>query len=270
MRLTVTEVTQSKTMFPTLFISHGSPALCVIEHQTADFIKNLPLMFDTPQYIIIVSAHWVTRELKILSNVNPSLIYDFYGFPQALYNKTYAAKNDSAMVDNIINVLQDNGIQITKDAQREGYDHGVWSPLSLMYEKADIPIIQLSLPLTLDTNELINIGKALQVFRKNSLIIGSGSMTHNLQDSIWQIDAPIKHYAKNFRDWMVEKLEMAEIDALKNFIKLAPDAAKNHPTLEHILPLFVSLGASKNNVGKSLNDTYMYGNQSMDTILFKE
>jgi 4,5-DOPA dioxygenase extradiol len=270
MRLIVTEVTQNKPMFPTLFISHGSPALCMMEHQTADFIKNLPLMFDKPEYIIIVSAHWVTPELKILSNANPKLIYDFYGFPQALYNKTYAAKNDTDMVDNIINVLQKNGMQITKDAQREGYDHGVWSPLSLIYEKADIPIIQLSLPLELGINELLKIGKALQVFRKNSLIIGTGSMTHNLQDSVWQIDAPVQHYAKNFRDWMARKLETGEIDSLKKFIQLAPDTAKNHPTLEHILPLFVSIGASKNNVGQSLNDTYMYGNQSMDTIIFKE
>lgn len=257
-------------MFPTLFISHGSPMLGIEDHIVSRFLKNLPNNFDKPKYIIIVSAHWYEEDLRILSNPNPGLIYDFYGFPQELYQVKYPAKNDIKLVEKVASTLKNSGVKVSYDTTREGYDHGVWVPLSLMYPKADIPIIQLSLPIYSDAQTLLKIGEALQSLRDEALIIGSGNLTHNLRGSVWDENAPIKEYARVFHDWVVDKVENADIKAFENFFEEAPMIRENHPTLEHWLPFFVVLGASKSKRGKSLLDVYMYANQSMDMIVFEE
>ncbi|PLY10892.1 MAG: dioxygenase [Arcobacter sp.] len=257
-------------MLPSIYISHGSPGLALMKNNTTKFLEELSTKFQTPKYILVISAHWVTNSLKILYEDNPHTIYDFYNFPKELYALTYEAPSSKEKNDEIVNLLTSNGIDIQKDYSRGGYDHGVWSPLKFLYPKADIPIIQISLPLTYDAKELMHLGEVLYKLREDTLIIGSGSMTHNLGDIVWDENkSDVKPYAKEFRDWVVDKLEKADIDSLSNY-KQAPYLAHNHPTLEHFLPLFVSLGASKSKVGKSLHDVYMYGNLSMDTILFEE
>ncbi len=258
-------------MLPSLYISHGSPALALMKNNTTKFLEELPKSFETPKYILVVSAHWVTRNLKILYEEKPSTIHDFYNFPQELYELNYNAPSSKEKNDEVINLLQSNGIEIQKEYSRGGYDHGVWSPLRFLYPKADIPIIQISLPMSYDAKELIRLGEVLYTLREDTLIVASGSITHNLRDIVWDENLrDIKPYAKIFKDWVVEKIEKADIESLLNYRKEAPYLSHNHPTLEHFLPLYVSLGASKKRVGKSLHDVYMYGNLSMDSILFEE
>ena len=258
-------------MLPSLFISHGSPQLSLMNNSTSTFLRNLSSLFDEPKYILVISAHWVTKELKILADENPTIIYDFFGFPEELYNVKYPIKNDLLQVNKIIKLLKNKNIDIIKDEKREGYDHGVWSPLSLMYPKADIPVIQISLPAHLCIEELLILGEALQELKDDTLIITSGAMTHNIKESVWQNEnAKNDQQSEDFRNWIVNKLENKELTELKDFISKAPNVKENHPTLEHFLPLFISLGSSKNKAGKSLHNIYMYGNQSMDTIIFQE
>tara|TARA_B100001063_G_C16661916_1_gene501537 strand:+ start:138 stop:911 length:774 start_codon:yes stop_codon:yes gene_type:complete len=257
-------------MLPTLFISHGSPYLCLTKHKASDFLKDLPRHFHKPKYIIIISAHWLTKDLRILAKQSPSKINDFYGFPKDLYDLEYKAFNDLKKVEEIVNLFTSKNIEIKKDITREGYDHGVWAPLSLMYKDASIPVIQISLPLYYETKELLKIGGVLQELRKEALIIGSGTLTHNLKDSQRDINAKIDNSAKIFRDWIIEKVENSDIKSMQEFKTLAPNLLKNHPTLDHFLPLIICLGASKSKKGEALNSIYMYGNQAMDTIIFKD
>lgn len=258
-------------MLPSLFISHGSPALMMMENKTTKFLHELSSKFKKPKYILVISAHWVSSELRILYDDKPSLIYDFYNFPKELYSIKYDAFSSKEKSNQIVKLLNSNGIEIEKDVSRGGFDHGVWSPLSFLYPKADIPILQISLPSSYDVKELVKLGEVLSSLRDEVLIIGSGALTHNLRDSNWNDDGgSIKPYAKDFRDWVVEKLEEGDIDSLLDYKNKAVYLFLNHPSLEHLLPLFVSLGASKTKVGKSLHNVFMYGNQSMDTIIFKE
>jgi len=257
-------------MLPSIFISHGSPRLSIMDNESSTFLKNLSSLFIEPKYILVISAHWTTKDLKILSNENPKIIYDFFGFEDKLYQQKYHAKNDIKQVNKIIDLLTQNNIKIQKDKIREGYDHGVWSILGLLYPKANIPVIQLSLPLSYSIKQLLNLGKVLQEVRKDTLIIGSGAMTHDIQNSNYKENAPVEKEAEKFRNWVVSKIENQDFNTLENFMQTAPHLDKNHPTLEHILPLFISLGASQNKIGTFLNNIYMYGNQAMDTILFKE
>lgn len=257
-------------MFPSIYLSHGSPFLCLTQYETATFLKKLPQLFEKPNYIIIISAHWTTKELRILSNPNPNIIYDFYGFPKELYDKKYPIKNDLTKVEEIIKKFNNKNISLIKDDNHEGYDHGVWAPLSLMYPNADIPVIQISLPIFFTARELINIGEVLQELRNEALVLGSGTLTHNLRDSNRDVYAPAVSYSKKFRDWIVVKIQEGDVDSLVDFLLNAPEVHSNHPSLEHLLPFFIVLGASKNKKGKALNNIFMYGNQAMDCILFEK
>ena len=258
-------------MFPSLYISHGSPALCIMENSTTSFLKNLSSNFDEPKFILVVSAHWLTKDLKILYEESPHTIHDFYNFPKELYQLKYEAKSDLNKCDEIINLIENSGIEIEKDISRGGFDHGVWSPLSLIYPNADIPIIQLSLPVNFDSKKLFELGVVLNKLREDTLIIASGAMTHNIMNSNWEDEnAKPTSYAKEFRDWVVENIQKGNVESLLNYEKEAPNLQKNHPSKEHFLPLFVTFGASNNHIGESLHDIYMYGNQSMDTIIFKK
>lgn len=256
-------------MLPALFVSHGSPMLGIEDHEVSRFLKQLPRQFEKPKYIIVISAHWYEKDLRILANQNPNLIYDFYGFPQKLYEVQYPIKNDISLVNKVVQSLEKSSLHVSLDKSRSGYDHGVWVPLSLMYPNADIPVIQLSLPIYSNVQELLKIGEALQSLREEALIIGSGNMTHNLREIVWDENAPVQEYARVFHDWVIDKVEKADIDAFEHFFEQAPLIRQNHPTPDHLLPLFIALGASKDKRGKSLLDVYMYANQSMDSILFE-
>ncbi len=256
-------------MLPSLYISHGSPMIMMMDNQSTKFLKELSSRFEKPKYILVISAHWVSKNLKILYRNNPSTLYDFYNFPKELYKLNYKALSSKKKSDEIINLLKLNNIIIEKDSSREGYDHGVWSPLKFLYPKADIPVLQISLPLGYDAKELVKVGEILSKLREDTLIIGSGSMTHNLMLLNREEDTLPNVETKVFKDWIVEKIENADIDSLVDFKTKAPYLEQNHTSLEHFLPLFVSLGASKTKVGKSLHDVYMYGNLSMDTIIFE-
>lgn len=255
-------------MLPSLFISHGSPDIRLRDHEVRDFISSLGKKVEKPKSIIIVSSHWYTKNLEILSNSDVRLIYDFYGFPKELYETKYPLKNDLDLVNKLSIKFESLGIAFSKNNQREGYDHGVWSILSLIYPNADIPVVQLSLPLSYSIDELLTIGETLQEFREDSLIIGSGNITHNLRDIDWSNNATIKSYAKEFRDWLVNSLEKGNLETLKDLSNY-PYLKENHPSLDHLLPIFINIGSSFNKKGESMLENYMFGNLAMDTIIFK-
>ena len=255
-------------MLPSLFISHGSPALGIMDNKFSSFFKDLSKKFEKPKYIIIVSAHWESQELLILSNEFPKIIYDFYGFPKELHEKKYQAKNSIKQVKNIKNLLKNKDIDIKEEPLKEGYDHGVWVPLSLMYPKADIPIIQISLPKSYTSKELFILGEALQELRNECLIIGSGSITHNLYDTSSDINAQVKEYAEIFDEYISKTIKEKNIHELLAFKEKAPKLRENHPSQEHFMPLFFPLGAAISRDCEILNKSFMYGNLSMQTLLF--
>jgi len=254
-------------MLPSIFVSHGSPMLMLRDNSTTEFFQNLPSTFKKPKFILVISAHWVTKNLNILYEESPSLIYDFYGFPNELYSLKYKAKNDIKKSDEIISLFEQNGINIEKDTKRGGYDHGVWSILRFMYPDADIPVLQLSIPQNFTEVDFLKLGEILQTVREDTLIIGSGTLTHNLMDRNRDEDTrDIKEYSIQFHDFIVENLKVGDYE---NLIKRVPFLKQNHPTLEHFLPLLVNIGSSKDKIGESANNVYMYGNLSMDSIIFK-
>ena len=251
-------------MNPSLFISHGAPNIIFSDLKSKKSIQNLKKILDTPKYIIIVSAHYVTKNLKVINPIANSLMYDFYGFEKELYEFKYNIKSDINLTNNLIEKLKNQGIDISIDENRTSYDHGVWSVLSLIYEKLEIPVIQLSISISYKIPELLNLGEKLKIFKNEALLIFSGGVTHNLSEMGY---GNTKTYAKEFNDTIKNIIENANVEELENISK-DKNFYKNHPTIEHFIPLLLAFGSAFNKKGESFNSEILYSNISMESFIF--
>jgi 4,5-DOPA dioxygenase extradiol len=231
-------------MFPSLFISHGSPMLALEPGESGPALARLAAEMPRPKAIVIVSAHWESQELLVNANPQPETWHDFGGFPAALFAVQYPAPGLPTLSAEVVELLNAAGLPARTNSQRP-FDHGVWVPLSLMYPSADIPIVQISLPSREGPALQTKVGKALTSLRDQGvLIIGSGSITHNLRELDWHAGPEsVEPWAKAFRDWMIEKLASNDEAALHDYRALAPNAVRNHPSDEHLLPVYFARGA---------------------------
>jgi 4,5-DOPA dioxygenase extradiol len=252
-------------MNPTLFISHGAPNIILSDIESKRNIFELTKSLEIPKYIIIFSAHYLTEDLNIISPKANKIMYDFYGFEDELYKVKYEINSDEKLTLNLIEKLKKENIDISIDENRKSYDHGVWNVLALMYQKLQIPVLQISIPTSYDINQLLYLGEKLQQFKNEALIICSGGITHNLGDM--SMNPNIRNYAKEFNDDMVDIIENAKEEKLKN-IQENINFYKNHPTSEHFLPLFIAFGSAINKKGKSFNSEMLYSNISMESFIF--
>lgn len=233
-------------MLPSLFISHGSPMLALEPGASGPALQRLAAELERPKAIVVVSAHWESRELLVASAAQPETWHDFGGFPAALFAVQYPAPGSPALAAEVAQRLSEAGLPASLDPQRP-FDHGAWVPLSLMYPQADIPVVQVSLPSRMGPAMQGQVGRALAGLRAQGvLLIGSGSITHNLRELDWRA-GPEKAtpWALEFRDWMVAKLAAGDDGALNNYRQQAPHALRNHPSDEHLLPLYFARGAGE-------------------------
>jgi 4,5-DOPA dioxygenase extradiol len=231
-------------MFPSLFISHGSPMLALEPGASGPALKRLAAEMPKPRAIVIVSAHWESQELLVNGNPQPETWHDFGGFPPELFAVQYPAPGLPELAAQVVELLAASGLPARIDSKRP-MDHGAWVPLSLMYPQADIPVVQVSLPTRLGPALQTRVGRALASLREQGvLVIGSGSITHNLRELDWNAGPEsIEPWALAFRDWMVDKLASGDEAALHDYRRLAPNAVRNHPSDEHLLPLYFARGA---------------------------
>lgn len=231
-------------MLPSLFISHGSPMLALQPGASGPALARLAADLPRPKAIVVMSAHWEGRELLVSASPAPETWHDFGGFPRELFSVQYPAPGDPALAQQIVELLIADGLQARLDHQRP-FDHGTWVPLSLMYPAADIPVVQVSLPSHMGPALQTRIGQALRGLREQGvLLIGSGSITHNLGELDWQAGPQsIEPWAREFRDWVVDQLGAEDEAALHDYRRQAPHAVRSHPSDEHLLPLYFARGA---------------------------
>lgn len=257
---------------PTIFVSHGSPMLAIQDTAARRFLQDLGTQLPRPKSILVVSAHWETSGAPAVSFVShPETIHDFGGFPAGLYDIQYRAPGAPALAEQVISAFNEAAVPVGKSDQR-GLDHGAWVPLSLMYPDADLPVTQISLlrGATPYTHE--KIGKVLaQLRHEGVLVIGSGSMTHNLYELRQkQVGAETPLWVVEFDRWMREHLEKNDRDALHDYRNRAPSAHLNHPTEEHLLPLFVAMGAAGDGAhARLLHSSIEHGVLAMDAYSFQ-
>ncbi len=200
--------------------------------------------FSKPKAIVVISAHWMTDGTWVTAMAEPRMIYDFYGFPKALFEVQYPAPGSPETANQIQQSVTCAAIQL--DRSEWGLDHGAWSVLRHMYPQADVPIVQLSLDRNAAPDQHYRIGQQLRALREaDVMILGSGNIVHNLRVIRWEESAPAYDWAVEFDRWVKDKLERREFSRLMNVAQVSPQAQLSVPTSEHFDPLLYVLGASE-------------------------
>lgn len=223
---------------PTLFLAHGAPPLLDLPSWVGE-LAAWGTALGKPKAILMLSAHWEARPFTIGATTPVPLLYDFSGFPKRYYEQTYPSPGAPALASRL-RALVKGAI----DEPKRGLDHGAYVPLVAMYPKADVPVLQASLP-SLEPKELLALGQSLAPLRDEGvLIIGSGFITHNLRAVDWDDKFPTPQWAAEFDQWTAEALLKKDVDVLLQYREKGPGVRMALPTHEHFVPLIVALGAA--------------------------
>ena len=263
--------TPAGSRMPALFVPHGGGPCFFMDWHPADtwdrmaaFLKGIAgTLPATPRAILLVSGHWLERDFALTGHERPSLIYDYSGFPAHTYELTYPAPGDPALARRGAGLLGADGLPAIIDPAR-GYDHGVFIPLKLMFPKADIPVVQLSLRHDMDPAAHIAAGRALAPLRDEGvLIVGSGMSFHNMRGYGDPRYTPV---STAFDEWLTQAVESApaQREALLTDWTAAPYARDCHPHggEEHLIPLMVAAGAGSDAEGRKV-----YSEEVMRTVI---
>jgi 4,5-DOPA dioxygenase extradiol len=237
-----------------LFISHGGGPLPLLgdpgHQEMVSCLSSIAANIPIPDALVVVSAHWEEKIPTITSGQNPSLIYDYYGFPAESYQIQYPCIGKPSLAGEIQRMLAGSGIDAKLDESR-GFDHGVFVPLKIMYPEANIPCVQLSLVNTLDPSYHIAIGRALKgLSQQNVLVIGSGFSFHNMKAFFAPDSEESSQLNHSFEEWLGKVCcshEYREKERSEMLIRWyeAPGARFCHPREEHLLPLHVCYGVAQ-------------------------
>ena len=216
--------------------------------------------------VVVMSPHWMARAPAVMVNPRPQTWHDFGGFPPELYQLQYPAPGSTALGLEVQGLLKQAGIAAQADPERP-LDHGAWVPLMHLFPDADVPVVQVALPVDAGPQEVLAMGRALQGLRASGvLLIGSGSMTHNLSEFFGGERAPLP-YVMEFSRWVEAALQRGDVDALLNYRTQTPHAVRAHPSEDHFLPLFFALGAADEGATPQyLSREVMHGILAMDAF----
>lgn len=260
---------------PALFVSHGSPMFAIEQGETGPTLQRWGQTLSASvgqalRGVVIMSPHWMARSPTVMTTARPDTWHDFGGFPQALYQLQYPAPGQPALAQEVIALLEEAGIPAQADANRP-FDHGTWVPLMHLFPKADVPVVQVALPASAGPAEVLAMGRAVESLRSSGvLVIGTGSMTHNLREFFGGERAPMP-YVLEFSRWVEDAIARGDVDAMLDYRRQAPHAERAHPSEDHFLPIFFALGAGGWGLPVApdvdwLSREVMYGILAMDSF----
>ncbi|MEE2779931.1 MAG: class III extradiol ring-cleavage dioxygenase [Myxococcota bacterium] len=225
---------------PAIFVGHGSPMVALDEVKGAPW-RTWGQALGTPRAILVISAHWESTPLALGTVTRRPLIYDFGGFPRALYEVKYSAPGAPELLSRVEALMGPAGC---RRAPERGLDHGAWTPLVHLWPEANVPVLQISLPSAMGPEGLFDLGRRLAPLRREGvLILGSGNITHNLR-AMGPDGSQPEAWAAELDAWTAGTLANRDFDELVDYGHRAPDFRRNHPTEEHWRPLLVVAGAS--------------------------
>ena len=276
--MTRQETDRNEHATPPIFVSHGSPMTALQPGAAGAFWRQLGTAIDQgfgrPSAIIAISAHSLGRQPALLAAARHHTVHDFSGFPQALYELRYDAPGAPELAPTVAKHLAAAGIDL-QISPEGGLDHGIWTPLRFAWPDADVPVLPLVFPPDWSPQRLMALGRALApLASKGVLVVGTGSITHNLQmvysrGGLPPLDAPELAESASFRQWMRDRSAAGDWPALQQYRQLAPHAVLMHPTDEHLLPWFVAAGAGDPaSPGLRLHSSLTYGCLGMDAYAF--
>lgn len=249
------------TKLPVYFIPHGGGPWHVMGNamgdplsygKLRDYLTRLGNTYKSEiKSILVISGHWEEQVPTVHFGTNPSMLYDYYGFPEHTYRLTWPAPGNPDLAERIEKLLHLNGFETKREFER-GFDHGTFVPFMIAFPEANIPVVQLSLVNSLDPETHINMGKALESFREEGvLIIGSGMSYHNMRGFMSE-SSSAAGISKQFDDWLTQTVEINDTKKRNEMLinwENAPKARESHPRSEHLVPLFVVAGTTGSDKG---------------------
>ena len=226
---------------PVVFLGHGSPMNAIEDTEYSRSWTELGRNLPRPRAILVVSAHWMTKGTTLVDvSALPKTIYDFYGFPDALYAETYSAQGDPALAREVVSLLASHHAE---EDDTWGLDHGAWTVLKFLYPEADVPVFQVSIDMSKGLDYQLEIGKTLSDLRdRGVLILGSGNVVHNLR--ALRFDGHVHDFATEFDTLFETKLTDRDFGGLADANKLGSLLRMAHPSVDHYLPALTIAGAS--------------------------
>lgn len=235
------------TRMPVLFTSHGSPMDIPLSKDERPFWNALHTLGKSLQNnyevkaALVVSAHWCSQGTFVNVSPEQKQIYDYYGFPKHYYDPQYHAKGAPEIAKEVARLIP--SVNETTDW---GLDHGAWPMLMHLFPEANIPVFQMSISYHESPEYHYQLGKQLKSLReKGVLIIGSGSMIHNLQvigQKMRMGDMSPFGWEAEYDAWIKQQIDDRNIQNLIRYEtshKLGKLAA---PTPDHFVPVLYSLG----------------------------
>jgi 4,5-DOPA dioxygenase extradiol len=235
-------MTSHAAAMPALYLGHGAPPL-VDDPTWPGQLASWAASIDRPEAILMVSGHWEHAPLSLAATNTVPLVYDFWGFPERYYQLTYPAPGAPQLAARVRELVAPH--QTVSDSPGRGLDHGAFIPLMCMWPEADVPVLQISMP-SLSAGALLDTGRQLAPLRDEGvLIIGSGFLTHGLPfiDPGRPDDDP-PSWSAEFDAWAADCIAAKDFDALLDYRERAPAFQYAHPTVDHLVPLFVAIGAT--------------------------
>lgn len=236
----------SNPTLPSLFVPHGAPTFALRPGAAGAALVRAAASLARPRAVIAVSAHWDTDQPTVGTAGRLETIHDYWGFPPELYSIRYPATGCKEGAAEVLARLRAAGFSADGD-DRRGLDHGAWIPLRMMFPEADVAVIPLSIQSHLGPAHHLALGRALADLAANGfLVVASGNLTHNLGDFqfAYRNGGQVPPYVREFSDWVWQRLDADDLPALLAYRDIAPGAARAHPGDDHLLPLYVALGAA--------------------------
>lgn len=250
---------------PVLFVGHGTPMHAIQDDPVTANWRLIGGRLPAPQAVVVISAHWLTRGTHITDAPKQPIIYDFYGFPDELYQATYDADGDPRLAS----LLQRELVKYEAALDSAwGLDHGTWSVLKHLLPEPDVPVLQISLDMTKSLTEQAEMFRTLKPLRKKGvLFIGSGNIVHNLQ--AMRFDDGIFDWALEFDDFARRAIDGYQLDILTKPHKAGTAGLLAVPTDDHYRPMLAALALLDADEGVDyFNDNYYdYGSAGMRSFV---
>jgi len=232
---------------PVLFTSHGNPMDIPLSSEQRPFWKRLHELGKElhnkyeVKAALVVSAHWCSRGTFVNISPDQKQIYDYYGFPEEYYKVKYQAKGAPDVAHEVKKIVP--AITETTDW---GLDHGAWPMLMHLFPEANVPVFQMSLDYYAKPDYHYELGKQLKALReKGVLIIGSGSLIHNLKlagQKLQSHEMTPYGWETEYDAWMKTQIDNRNVANIINYETSHTLGKLAAPTPDHFVPVLYSLG----------------------------
>jgi 4,5-DOPA dioxygenase extradiol len=251
---------------PVGFIGHGNP-LNVAMRDRAEPWQRWGRTLPKPKAVLTISAHWEDAPVTIgRTREHDELLYDYWGFPEFMYRLRYPAPGAPALADRVEQLLSPH-LPVAR-AEHRPIDHGAFVPLIHLFPEADVPVLEISMPMDMTGERLYQLGGELAPLRDEGVfVLGTGNLVHDLRHATLSEDPEPPAYATAFDRWVATALERRDDRALEEWMEVAPDPLRNHPSAEHYRPLLVVAGAARGETARFPVEGFEHGTISRRSVL---